>query len=63
MLFSTTVLRSNRLLTLVATPVFYTLFDDALAWLPRRFAGWAQVDRGEAEVAVDHRVVHASSDV
>jgi hypothetical protein len=35
---------------LLATPVVYSLFDDARAWL-RRLRPKREVDRGEAEIA------------
>ena len=41
----------SLLLTLFATPVIYTLFDDARAWVGRRLArGSPPIDRGEAEL-------------
>ena len=42
----------SLLLTLIATPVFYTLFDDAAEWLRARFRRKAAADRGEAEVGI-----------
>ena len=41
----------SLLLTLLATPVFYSLFDDASEWFKRRRAGARSVDRGQSEVA------------
>lgn len=40
----------SLLLTLLATPVAYSLFDDASEWLRRRFAGKMPVDRGQSEI-------------
>jgi hydrophobe/amphiphile efflux-1 (HAE1) family protein len=41
----------SLLLTLFATPVIYTLFDDARAWVGRRLArGSPPIDRGEAQL-------------
>ena len=42
----------SLLLTLLATPVFYSLFDDASAWFKRRTASRTPVDRGRAEVGL-----------
>jgi hydrophobic/amphiphilic exporter-1 (mainly G- bacteria), HAE1 family len=39
----------SLLLTLLATPVAYSLFDDASAWFKRRFAPTG-IDRGESEL-------------
>jgi multidrug efflux pump subunit AcrB len=38
-------------LTLLATPVAYSLFDDVGVWWRRRFGGAGERDRGEAELA------------
>jgi HAE1 family hydrophobic/amphiphilic exporter-1 len=41
----------SLLLTLLATPVVYSLLDDLAAWLRRRFTRGSGVDRGRGEVA------------
>ncbi len=40
----------SLLLTLLATPVVYSLLDDAATWVKRRLAAEVPVDRGEAEI-------------
>jgi HAE1 family hydrophobic/amphiphilic exporter-1 len=42
----------SLLLTLVAIPVAYSLFDDAIEWRKRRKARKGPIDRGEAELDV-----------
>jgi hydrophobe/amphiphile efflux-1 (HAE1) family protein len=37
-------------LTLLATPVAYSIFDDVTVWFKKRFASSEQVDRGEREL-------------
>ena len=38
------------LLTLLVTPVAYSLFDDATAWFQRRFGRKATEDDGSSEI-------------
>lgn len=40
----------SLLLTLLAVPVAYSMFDDLSAWLRRRFSVGTKVDRGESEL-------------
>jgi Cu/Ag efflux pump CusA len=40
----------SLLLTLLATPVAYSLFDDLTVWIKRRFARSAKVDDGSDEI-------------
>jgi multidrug efflux pump subunit AcrB len=46
----------SLLLTLLVTPVAYSLFDDVAQWTRRRFASRAPVDRGEGELDALERV-------
>jgi hydrophobe/amphiphile efflux-1 (HAE1) family protein len=55
----------SLLLTLLATPVAYSLFDDVIAWRKRRFGSKNPVDRGETELdaaerepAITHEAPH-----
>ena len=42
-------------LTLLATPVAYSLFDDATVWFRRHFGASKEIDRGERDLdAIDH---------
>jgi HAE1 family hydrophobic/amphiphilic exporter-1 len=42
----------SLLLTLLATPVVYSLLDDLGAWLRRKFGAGSPVDRGRAEIEI-----------
>jgi HAE1 family hydrophobic/amphiphilic exporter-1 len=40
----------SLLLTLLATPVAYSLFDDLASWVRRRFGAQTKTDKGEKEL-------------
>jgi HAE1 family hydrophobic/amphiphilic exporter-1 len=46
----------SLLLTLLATPVVYSLLDDLGAWLRRKFGAGSPVDRGRAEIEIPPEV-------